>query len=153
MEDHMMGHNEERHYECDVCCKAWESPSDLEIHRQGHTGVKRHRWVHTGEKPYGCSTCSKTFAQLSGLRNHQRCDKGFTCSGTLLEHQRTHTSEHPFTCAQCERFAMVFHALSHQRVHTSGQPYDCPYCGEGFDSSRGLWQHRQTHTGEQLLPL
>ncbi|XP_032872863.1 gastrula zinc finger protein XlCGF67.1-like [Amblyraja radiata] len=73
----MTGHNKEKRYECDVCGKAWWSPSELETHQRVHTGeclfdcsecgksfktvnvLETHRRLHTGEKPYGCSTCGQ----------------------------------------------------------------------------------------------
>ena len=51
-----------RKYRCDVCLKAFASPSKLE----------RHYIIHTGQRPFRCEICSKTFTQSSHLRTHQK---------------------------------------------------------------------------------
>ena len=71
------GAKRKRGHECDVCEKAFESPSALTIHMR----------THTNEKPYECDVCEMKFRR----------------SDTLKDHMRTHTKEKPYECDVCEK--------------------------------------------------
>ncbi|XP_055487322.1 zinc finger protein 239-like [Leucoraja erinacea] len=122
MEDHMTGHNKEKRYECDVCGKAWQCPSELEIHRR----------VHTGERPFNCSECGKTFKTAHNLKIHRRL----------------HTGERPYTCSDCGKSftCSTSRLLAAPAVHTE-RPSPAP-CGKGFTQADAPCCPTSVHTGE-----
>ena len=71
------GVKRKRPYECDVCEKVFDRPSNLATHMR----------IHTNEKPYECNVCEKRFRESSALKSHKRI----------------HTNEKPFECHVCEK--------------------------------------------------
>ncbi|XP_062942596.1 zinc finger protein 22 isoform X2 [Cynocephalus volans] len=140
------------------------------------TGRQRQKWGMTvrfdsglsrlrrslDEKPYKCIECEKSFSQSSTLFQHQKihtgkkshkcadCGKSFFQSSNLIQHRRIHTGEKPYKCDECgERFKQSSNLIQHQRIHTGEKPYQCDECGRCFSQSSHLIQHQRTHTGEK----
>ncbi|XP_004875259.1 zinc finger protein 22 [Heterocephalus glaber] len=150
--------------------KAYENKSKSKIVRQRQkwgmtirfdSGLSRLR-RSLDEKPYKCIECEKSFSQSSTLFQHQKihtgkkshkcadCGKSFFQSSNLIQHRRIHTGEKPYKCDECgERFKQSSNLIQHQRIHTGEKPYQCGECGRCFSQSSHLIQHQRTHTGEK----
>lgn len=91
---------------CDICGKVFAIAKALEVHKR----------YHTRDFPFACDLCERRFAQRSHLTLHQRikhtgcrficefpdCQKSFTSSAALRNHEWTHTAM-PFECAYCQQ--------------------------------------------------
>ena len=98
---------------CDICCKTFAIPKDLNNHQKVHTGEKnfpchicgksyktkdyliRHTRIHTGERPFSCDQCGKSFSDPSSFKVHRKRhtdgDSGFPCTicGTVLMYEKS----------------------------------------------------------------
>ncbi|XP_076996286.1 PR domain zinc finger protein 5 isoform X1 [Tamandua tetradactyla] len=117
-------HERHKKYRCELCSKAFVTPSVLRSHKK----------THTGEKEKICPYCGQKFAS----------------SGTLRVHIRSHTGERPYQCPYCEKgFSKNDGLKMHIRTHTREKPYKCSECSKAFSQKRGLDEHTRTHTGEK----
>ncbi|XP_066090033.1 PR domain zinc finger protein 5 isoform X2 [Saccopteryx bilineata] len=117
-------HERHKKYRCELCNKAFVTPSVLRSHKK----------THTGEKEKICPYCGQKFAS----------------TGTLRVHIRSHTGERPYQCPYCEKgFSKNDGLKMHIRTHTQEKPYKCSDCSKAFSQKRGLDEHRRTHTGEK----
>ena len=121
---HYLVHSDKKEFECSLCSKFCETPSDLKEHMKVHGADKKfwhccelcdkhftnktkfevHIGIHNGFKPFPCDLCNKSFVQKSNMD----------------EHRRIHTGEKPFICELCaaafcrrsgKREYQVFHSL------------------------------------------
>ncbi|XP_037723287.1 zinc finger protein 583 [Drosophila subpulchrella] len=102
---------------CDTCGKVFAIAKALEIHKR----------FHNKDFPYACDLCDRRFAQRSHLTVHQQvkhtgsrficefpdCQKSFTSSSSLRNHECTHTAM-PFECSHCQQ---SFPARNKLRAH------------------------------------
>ncbi|VTJ81851.1 Hypothetical predicted protein [Marmota monax] len=86
-------HERHKKYSCELCNKAFVTPSVLRSHKK----------THTGEKEKVCPYCGQKFAS----------------SGTLRVHIRSHTGERPYQCPYCDKgFSKNDGLKMHIRTHT-----------------------------------
>ncbi|XP_052765600.1 uncharacterized protein LOC128206906 [Mya arenaria] len=73
----------------------------------------------------------------------QECDKGFTRSWLLKNHQRVHTGERPYKCPFCEKaFADKSNLRQHAKIHTTKEKlFHCSICQKAFAQRRYLMKH------------
>ena len=102
---HYLVHSDKKEFECSLCGKLFESPTNLKEHMNLHGADKKywhccelcgkhfkhnatfdqHLRIHNGVKPFPCDLCNKSFMQ----------------KGNLEEHMRIHTGEKPYVCEVC----------------------------------------------------
>ncbi|XP_031625075.1 transcription factor che-1-like [Contarinia nasturtii] len=92
LEEHLVGHNLERRFICDICNAA--------LKRKDH--LTRHKQSHNEERPFVCTVCMKAFKRKeqltlhfvihSGEKKHvcQECGKGFYRKDHLRKHTKSH---------------------------------------------------------------
>ncbi|XP_017841360.1 zinc finger protein 239-like [Drosophila busckii] len=118
---HMMRHAGIKNYKCTYCGVAKTTRTELKIHLN----------YHTLERAYCCRICPKVCNSSSNLKLHMRtvheraqsyacgyCDRTFTQSALLKQHELIHTGEKPHECEECGRHFRQKGALrSHCRIH------------------------------------
>ncbi|XP_054417966.1 PR domain zinc finger protein 5 isoform X2 [Pteronotus mesoamericanus] len=131
-------HERHKKYRCELCNKAFVTPSVLRSHKKTHTGEKEktcpycgqkfassgtlrvHIRSHTGERPYQCPYCEKGFSKNDGLKMHIRthtrvCDLAFSLKKMLIRHKMTHNPNRPL--AECQFCHKKFTRNDYLKVH------------------------------------
>ncbi|KAM7143736.1 PR domain zinc finger protein 5 [Molossus nigricans] len=147
-------HERHKKYRCELCNKAFVTPSVLRSHKK----------THTGEKEKICPYCGQKFASSGTLRVHIRshtgerpyqcpyCDKGFSKNDGLKMHVRTHTREKPYKCSECSKaFSQKRGLDEHRRTHTGEKPFQCDVCDLAFSLKKMLIRHKMTHNPNRPL--
>ncbi|XP_036449478.1 zinc finger protein 1035 [Colossoma macropomum] len=119
--------------------------------------------VDVGEDFYNCPVCNKRFSSSSSLQEHQKvhedgrpfkclvCGKGFAKKKYLTQHQQIH-SERPYKCNFCsESFKTEPMLLSHHRTHDSTRKHQCSVCNKSYRTMSELSKHEQKHPELQSL--
>ena len=90
LDQHMLTHEPDKKYPCDICGKHLRSSSYLQTHMKACSGIKEEE----------CAYCGKKFAKKS----------------VLINHERLHTGELPYQCRICnERFRTHHNYTNHGR--------------------------------------
>ncbi|XP_054566116.1 zinc finger protein 473 isoform X2 [Eptesicus fuscus] len=120
---HQKMHAMETRYECQECGERFICSSTLTCHQSIHTqekqgldgsgkilnqNLEQKDHPRSGEKHFKCNTCEKTFS----------------CSKYLTQHERLHTREKPFECKQCGKaFVQSAQLIHHEIIHSGVRPY------------------------------
>ncbi|XP_055638722.1 zinc finger protein 354A-like [Toxorhynchites rutilus septentrionalis] len=92
LRQHMLLHDGEKPYKCDICSKSFFNASTLKTHYR----------VHSDENPFRCTTCTKVFDNARSLELHYR----------------THTGERPYSCDVClKKFSCSSNLKRHRKLH------------------------------------
>ncbi|XP_039103259.1 zinc finger protein 473 isoform X2 [Hyaena hyaena] len=148
---HQKMHAMETLHECQECGERFFCSSTLACHQS----------VHTREKQ-GLDESGSILDQDSGRREHSgidkkhfkcnKCEKTFSCSKYLTQHERVHTRVKPFECDQCGKaFSKSTQLLRHQNIHSRARPYECGDCGKTFIRSTSFTKHQSTHKSEHTF--
>lgn len=120
---HMLLHEMERQYMCDICGKKFALQAPF----------KRHRVTHFYSLPFQCTLCPYKGRFRESLKMHMR----------------THTGEKPYQCSQCpSRFVNASNLNKHMLTHSKNLDFKCDMCGRGFYTKRDLASHfKVDHSG------
>lgn len=108
---HMLRHADpdEMPFKCDEC--------DKRFHRQ--TDLQQHRNIHTGDKPFQCTVCEKAYSLKRQLTAHCR-----TNHPEMKPDKPTST-----TCDICQRVLATRRSLiRHIKSHNPTKSYLCDFC-------------------------
>ncbi|KAL9878357.1 gastrula zinc finger protein xFG20-1-like isoform X2 [Glossina fuscipes] len=106
------------------------------------------------EKPYACTNCNKTFSTTGALLNHQRnhtslrqyqcdlCLQGFVELSDMKKHKLAHDSNGPLFCQICRMgFIEKGNLRRHMRKHVNKMPFACALCSQQFYTLLSLTKH------------
>ncbi|KRT84467.1 zinc finger protein [Oryctes borbonicus] len=117
-------------YYCGECGKGFNSkPDKIE-----------HEMLHKGVKPHVCVVCDKKFSHSRNLLEHQLTYHSAMISGAYLENQ----------CSICKKVFGKKSTLEnhiHVKHDLKLKPHMCDKCGKCFSTNTKLILHYRTHTG------
>lgn len=138
-------------FECKECGKFLSSRTSFQTHKQSHLGATNK-----------CKICDKNFSRSDVLRNHQlthsserkfrcdSCEKTFYRAADLRSHQRIHDDAKPYSCPECAKaFKRLGDLRSHNLTHERKGDFSCTQCEKKFLSMGGLKYHHKVHSGEK----
>ncbi len=148
---HLLTHQGQRDFVCDICLKSYATPRQLYSHRSLHLG-----------KRFLCPHCGFRARSNANLRGHVRtkhedrgfecevCSKKFSSNTNLKNHQRIHTGETPFQCILCN---VSFKRSHHLNAHLESKVHqdvldDCRQKGVNIPSSLDPSKRRQLGRGK-----
>lgn len=124
---HMLVHNPNKQFKCDMCDKAFSRKINLNVHIKTH--YRQQGLLAEGDVVQECPVCFKTITYnfKQHMRNHERgkayacklCDARFHQSNSLRAHMSKHTGKKEYCCTVClKEFSMSSNLTKHMRIHT-----------------------------------
>jgi uncharacterized Zn-finger protein len=145
---HIVGHKDDRPYECNICTKTFKRNYELTAHKEG--------------KGYDCEACGKAVSSKRALELHKRkhldaydcdvCTKGFLAKHQLDNHKIVHSGKKQFKCDICGSafFYKYYLNVLVKNYHLTDQKvpgFQCEVCGSKFKLKGSLLKHINSHTG------
>jgi uncharacterized Zn-finger protein len=123
LRNHIVGHENERRYTCNICDKKFNQ----------ETILKRHKKIHQGKK-FICLTCNIEFNRSSNLKRHK----------TL----KIHTDNVKYNCRYCKQIFNIKRKLHqhYSKDHSLAKPFQCNACDKSYTAESSMKMHyKNTH--------
>lgn len=79
------------------------------------------------------------------------CQKGFSTTTELKNHQIVHTKEKNVICEVCQKcFGTRKNLLVHMKIHSDERNYVCSVCDKRYTRAHALRTHLSTHPGVEI---
>uniref|UniRef100_A0A1B0A086 Protein krueppel n=1 Tax=Glossina pallidipes TaxID=7398 RepID=A0A1B0A086_GLOPL len=155
-------HHELKTYTCPICNDNFAEPDVYKNHIISYSkdisrdanGKRLCTDAHIKEKPYACTNCNKTFSTTGSLLNHQRnhtslrqyqcdlCLQGFVELSDMKKHKLAHEGNGPLFCQICHMgFIEKGNLRRHMRKHVNKMPFACALCSQQFYTLLSLTKH------------
>lgn len=138
--------HQKKKYDCEICKISFSLEVSLKKHQEKHS-----------KSNFECKTCKIPYKFEKDLIFHNRihaknglvescvyCEKRFSNSSDLINHERSHTKEKVYKCESCNKTFSYLNSLKkHKLTHTKQRDYLCSYCGAKFSSQCNLANHNK----------